>query len=149
MWDRPLELTTCGAVAHWPCAAQIVSSRQCTGLIPNFLYDPHPLRALAARLPGCRRSPGVWRCGQQRYGEPGVAKGESLGCLDARSLAAEPIVRLILDGTVVRVRLDRKATSIVLLVVLGVREDGPVRIWVARPAKLGGPSVSAGAKIPH
>ena len=43
---------------------------------------------------------------------------------NARSLAAEPIVRLILDGTVVRVRLDRKATSIVLLVVLGVREDG-------------------------
>src|SRR6187399_2896313 len=42
----------------------------------------------------------------------------------ARSLAAEPIVRLILDGTVVRVRLDRKATAIVLLVVLGVREDG-------------------------
>ena len=29
-----------------------------------------------------------------------------------RSLAGEPIVHLILDGTVVRVRLDRKATSI-------------------------------------
>jgi transposase-like protein len=43
---------------------------------------------------------------------------------NARSLAAEPIVRLILDGTVVRVRLDRKATSISLLIVLGVREDG-------------------------
>jgi putative transposase len=43
---------------------------------------------------------------------------------NARSLAGEPIVRLILDGTVVRVRLDRKATSISLLVVLGVREDG-------------------------
>ncbi len=43
---------------------------------------------------------------------------------NGRSLAEEPIVRLILDGTVVRVRLDRKATSIVLLVVLGVREDG-------------------------
>jgi hypothetical protein len=43
---------------------------------------------------------------------------------NTRSLAAEPIVRLILDGTVVRARLDRKATSIVLLVVLGVREDG-------------------------
>jgi putative transposase len=43
---------------------------------------------------------------------------------NTRSLAEEPIVRLILDGTVVRVRLDRKATSIVLLVVLGVREDG-------------------------
>ena len=43
---------------------------------------------------------------------------------NARSLAAEPIVRLILDGTVVRVRLDRKATSVSLLVVIGVREDG-------------------------
>jgi len=43
---------------------------------------------------------------------------------NARSLAEEPIVRLILDGTVVRVRLDRKATSISLLIVIGVREDG-------------------------
>jgi putative transposase len=43
---------------------------------------------------------------------------------NARSLVEEPIVRLILDGTVVRVRLDRKATSISLLVVIGVREDG-------------------------
>jgi len=41
-----------------------------------------------------------------------------------RPLADEPIIRLILDGTVVRVRLDRKATSISLLVVLGVRDDG-------------------------
>ena len=43
---------------------------------------------------------------------------------NARSLADEPIVRLILDGTVVRVRLDRKATAISLLVVIGVRVDG-------------------------
>jgi putative transposase len=43
---------------------------------------------------------------------------------NTRSLANEPIVRLILDGTAVRVRLDRKATSISLLVVIGVREDG-------------------------
>ena len=43
---------------------------------------------------------------------------------NARSLATEAIVRLILDGTVVRVRLDRKATSMSLLVVMGVREDG-------------------------
>jgi putative transposase len=43
---------------------------------------------------------------------------------NARSLADEPIVRLILDGTMVRVRLDRKATAISLLVVLGVRADG-------------------------
>ena len=43
---------------------------------------------------------------------------------NARSLKDEPIVRLILDGTVVRVRLDKKATSISLLVALGVRQDG-------------------------
>jgi transposase-like protein len=43
---------------------------------------------------------------------------------NARPLADEPIVRLILDGTVVRVRLDRKATAILLLVVIGVRADG-------------------------
>ena len=43
---------------------------------------------------------------------------------NARSLTDEPIIRLILDGTVVRVRLDKKATSISLLVALGVREDG-------------------------
>jgi transposase-like protein len=43
---------------------------------------------------------------------------------NARPLADEPIVRLILDGTVARVRLDRRATSISLLVALGVRADG-------------------------
>src|SRR5436190_9722911 len=43
---------------------------------------------------------------------------------NARALTAEPILRLILDGTVVRVRLDRKATAVSLLVVIGVREDG-------------------------
>lgn len=35
-----------------------------------------------------------------------------------------PIVRLILDGTVVKVRLDRKATTLSILVVLGVRAGG-------------------------
>jgi putative transposase len=43
---------------------------------------------------------------------------------NARSLTEEPIIRLILDGTIVRVRLDKKATSISLLVALGVRTDG-------------------------
>src|SRR5271167_3572410 len=43
---------------------------------------------------------------------------------NARPLVDEPIVRLILDGTVVRVRLDKRATSISLLVALGVRADG-------------------------
>ena len=42
---------------------------------------------------------------------------------NARWLVEQPIVRLIIDGTVVRVRHDRKATTISLLVVLGVRAD--------------------------
>jgi hypothetical protein len=42
----------------------------------------------------------------------------------ARSLVEEPIVRLILDGTVARVRLDRKTTSISLLAALGGRAEG-------------------------
>ena len=64
--------------------------------------------------------------GRQGHGEPDVAQGEERlwNAWNTRSLAEEPIVRLILDGTVVRVRLDRKATSISLLVVLGVRADG-------------------------
>jgi putative transposase len=41
-----------------------------------------------------------------------------------RDLSNDDIVRLILDGTVVKVRLDKKATSVSLLVVLGVRRDG-------------------------
>ncbi len=40
-----------------------------------------------------------------------------------RDLGGEDIVRLILDGTVVRVRLDRKATNISLLVVLAHAPD--------------------------
>jgi len=39
-------------------------------------------------------------------------------------LADDAIVRLILGGTVVRVRLDRKAPSLSVLVALGVRRDG-------------------------
>jgi putative transposase len=58
-----------------------------------------------------------------------------------RSLADEPIVRLILDGTVVRVRLDRKATSISLLVVLGVRQDGQKVLLAIK--QMGGESTEA------
>jgi putative transposase len=60
---------------------------------------------------------------------------------NARSLADEPIVRLILDGTVVRVRLDRKATSISLLVVLGVRADGQKMLLAVK--NMGGESAEA------
>jgi transposase-like protein len=60
---------------------------------------------------------------------------------NARSLVDEPIVRLILDGTVVRVRLDRKATSISLLVVLGVRQDGQKVLLAIK--QMGGESTQA------
>src|SRR5437588_6263419 len=60
---------------------------------------------------------------------------------NARSLADEPIVRLILDGTMVRVRLDRKATAISLLVVLGVRADGQKVLLAIK--SMGGESAEA------
>ena len=60
---------------------------------------------------------------------------------NGRSLADEPIVRLILDGTVVRVRLDRKATSISLLVALGVRQDGQKILLAVK--NMGGESEAA------
>jgi transposase-like protein len=60
---------------------------------------------------------------------------------NSRSLAEEPIVRLILDGTVVRVRLDRKATSISLLVVLGVCKNGQKVLLAIR--SMGGESDAA------
>jgi putative transposase len=60
---------------------------------------------------------------------------------NARSLADEPIVRLILDGTVARVRLDRKATAISLLVVIGVRTDGQKVLLAIR--SMGGESSEA------
>jgi putative transposase len=60
---------------------------------------------------------------------------------NARSLADEPIVRLILDGTVVRVRLDRRATSISLLVVIGVRADGQKMLLAVKA--MGGESTEA------
>ena len=58
-----------------------------------------------------------------------------------RDLAGEDVARLILDGTVVRVRLDRKATAISLLVVLGIRRDGQKVLLAAR--NMGGESEAA------
>jgi putative transposase len=56
-------------------------------------------------------------------------------------LASEDVVRLILDGTVVRARLDRKATNISLLVVLGIRRDGQKVLLAVR--NMGGESEAA------
>ena len=58
-----------------------------------------------------------------------------------RDLSGEDVVRLILDGTVVRVRLDRRVTSISLLVVLGVRRDGQKVLLAVR--NMGGESEAA------
>jgi putative transposase len=58
-----------------------------------------------------------------------------------RDLSQEDIVRLILDGTVVKVRLDKKATSISLLVVLGVRRDGQKVLLAVK--NMGGESEAA------
>jgi putative transposase len=59
----------------------------------------------------------------------------------ARSLAGEAIVRLILDGTVVKARIDRKATAISVLVAIGVRRDGQ-KILLAI-GNMGGESTAA------
>ena len=53
-------------------------------------------------------------------------------------------MRLILDGTVARVRLDRKATSISLLVALGVRADGQKMLLAIK--SMGGKSGPPGAR---
>src|ERR671938_488717 len=58
-----------------------------------------------------------------------------------RDLAGEDMVRLILDGTVVRVRLDRHARNVSLLVVLGVRRDGQKLLLAVR--SMGGKSEAA------
>lgn len=52
---------------------------------------------------------------------------------NSRSLAGEPIVRLILDGTVVRIRLDRKATprlSSVFQAVVSLISRSPLQRWL-------------------
>jgi transposase-like protein len=58
-----------------------------------------------------------------------------------RDLAGDDIVRLILDGTVVKVRLDRKATAISLLIVLGIRRDGQKVVLAIK--NMGGESEAA------
>lgn len=49
-----------------------------------------------------------------------------------RDLAGEDLLRLILDGTAVKVRLDGRVVSIPLLVVIGVRRDGQKILLAAK-----------------
>ena len=60
---------------------------------------------------------------------------------NAHDLQGEDIVRLILDGTVVRAKIDRKATAISLLVAIGVRRDGQKVLLSIR--NMGGESTAA------
>ena len=53
-------------------------------------------------------------------------------------------MRLILDGTVVRVHLDKRATSISLLVALGVRADGQ-KVLLAIRSMGGAPAATRSA----
>jgi transposase-like protein len=56
-------------------------------------------------------------------------------------LADEDIVRIILDGTVIKTRLDRKATNISVLAAIGVRRDGQKVLLSIR--NMGGESTAA------
>jgi putative transposase len=58
-----------------------------------------------------------------------------------RDLTDQDIVRLILDGTVVKVRLDRRAIAISLLIALGIRRDGQKVVLAIK--HLGGESEAA------
>ena len=58
-----------------------------------------------------------------------------------RDLANDDIVRLILDGTHVKVRMDKRATAVSLLVVLGIRRDGQKVLLAVK--NMGGESEAA------
>jgi putative transposase len=58
-----------------------------------------------------------------------------------RSLADEDIIRLILDGTVIKTRIDKKATNISVLAAIGVRRDGQKVLLSIK--NMGGESTSA------
>jgi transposase-like protein len=59
----------------------------------------------------------------------------------ARSLADEDIIRIILDGTVIKTRIDKKATNISVLAAIGVRRDGQKVLLSIR--NMGGESTAA------
>lgn len=64
---------------------------------------------------------------------------------NARDLGGEDIVRLILDGTVVKARIDRKVTHISVLVALGVHRDEQKVLLAVKD--MGGESKAAWAEF--
>lgn len=94
-----------------PTATALIASAYLAGVNTRRVR-----RALAALFGGAVSKDSVsraWRTVRSDFAE-----------WNQRRLDDEPIVRLILDGTVVRVRLDRQATSLSILVAMGVRADG-------------------------
>jgi putative transposase len=96
-------------------------------------------RALGALFRGALGKDVVSRTWRKVKTDWGWAAKRTNGC--RRGLGADDIVRLVLDGTVVRVRLDRRATAVSLLVVLGVRRDGQKVLLAVR--NMGGESEAA------
>jgi transposase-like protein len=98
------------------------------------------------------RSKGLRRCQRLTRRAEAVIAGACLAGTNTRrvrrALAAlfdgaigKDIVRLILDGTVVRAKIDRKATAISLLVAIGVRRDGQKVLLALK--NMGGESTAA------
>jgi transposase-like protein len=88
-------------------------------------------RALAGLFDGAVGKDVVSRASRQRRGAAQrreVKVDRKAWC--ARSLADEEVVRLVLDGTVIRTRPDRKATTISVPAAIGVRRDGETGIAV-------------------
>jgi transposase-like protein len=115
--------TPAGKTAEWKSQALRIYQRRTLAadalIASTYLADTNTRRvrrALATLFGGTVGKDTVSRTGRKVKSD--------WDARNMRSLAKDSIVRLIFDGTVVRVRLDRKATSISLLVVLGVRADG-------------------------
>jgi putative transposase len=73
----------------------------------------HPTKPNTQKFRRNCRTPGAWRK---------VKTDWDAWC--ARSLEDEDIIRVILDGTVVKTRIDKKATNISVLAAIGVRRNG-------------------------
>src|SRR5215210_1988170 len=119
-------------------AAALCADDPPSGGADRFELPGRDQHAAGAARPWCA-VPGRSRQGR---GQPDVAARQGgLGGMEPAFPGRGDIVRLILDGTVVRVRLDRKATSVSLLVVLGVRSDGQKVLLSVRA--MGGESEAA------
>ena len=93
-----------------------------------------------------RRAPAlaaVFAEGVRKTWSAGCGEWRTLGCFEPRSLAEQRIVRLILDGTVVRVRLDRYVTSISLL-SSSASQDERTELFAVK--NIGGETTEAGGR---